>query len=245
MFDHFLNHRENRKEWIDKCSITYLGGSFPLAIVLGGLNDGSRPKLHHLGPPFPGSHGNAPFQSQPAHMRPEDLIYLRAKGVFSLPDKTHLDALVSVFLDHVYPLYPIVHRQEFIHHIGSALVARPFCIDLDLAYADILTIEDFVHDAMAPAFSRAPPRIDMDSAGTPNPFSMSLSVQYNSHLISIYFGHMLGEDPYRRDEHEVEGILDSAAHRIPTVVCTLVTKSALLIVPHELNHGIFLAQAAL
>ena len=113
MFDHFLNNRENGRDWIDKCSITYLGESFPLAIVLGGLKDGSRPKLHHLGPPFPGLQGNVPFQSQPAHMLPEDLEYLRAKGVFSLPEKAHLDALMSVFLDHVYPLYPVVNRQEF------------------------------------------------------------------------------------------------------------------------------------
>ena len=424
MFDHFLNNRENRRDWIDKCSITYLGESFPLAIVLGGLKDGSRPKLHHLGPPFPGAQGNGPFQSQPAHMLPEDLEYLRAKGVFNLPEKIHLNALVSVFLDHVYPLYPIVHRQEFIQQyqndhlsliliyavsfiavtfapqsvlgllglhsrqearslfykkakalfdmgyetnkitvlqstfflsfygggpntywnfyswistavtiaeaigihrstiaipnmqprdkslmrrlwwalvnrdsICSTLVGRPFRIDLDQADADILTIEDFTHDAMAPDFRQNPsahryaqyqietaklsrimreiiisrfypgrqpvmseelhakltrwkaglvPTLawDPEVPDPSNPFSMSLSVQYNHHLILIYLGHMRGEDPRRRDEHEVEEIVDSAAHHIPTVVCTLVTKSALLTVPHELYHGIFLAQAA-
>ncbi|OOF94908.1 hypothetical protein ASPCADRAFT_208560, partial [Aspergillus carbonarius ITEM 5010] len=77
-----------------------------------------------------------------------------------------------------------------------------------------------------------------------NPFSMSLSVQYNNHLILIYLGNMRGEDICRRDEHEIEGIVDSAAHHISTVVCKLFTKSALLTVPHELYHSIFLAQAA-
>ena len=424
MFDHFLNNRENGQDWIDKCSITYLGESFPLAIVLGGLKDGSRRKLHHLGPPFPGAQGNAPFQSQPAHMLPEDLEYLRAKGVFSLPEKAHLDVLISVFLDHVYPLYTIVSRQEFIQQykidhlslilvyavsfiavtfasqsvlsrldfhsrqearsffykkakalfdmeyetnkiailqstfllsfygggpntywnfyswistavtiaeaigihrstiaisnmqpqdkslmrrlwwalvirdsICSTLVGRPFRIDLGQADTDILTIEDFAHDAMVPGFLENPyahryaqyqieaaklsqimreiiisrfhpgrePVMSEDlfakltrwkadlvptlawNAEVPdpsNPFSMSLSVQYSHHQILIYLGHMRGEDICRRDERHIEEIIDSAAHHIPTVICTLVTKSALLTVPHELYHGIFLAQAA-
>ncbi|KAH8430497.1 fungal specific transcription factor domain-containing protein [Aspergillus melleus] len=425
MFDHFLNNRENARDWIDKCSITYLGESFPLAIVLGGLKkDGSRPQLHHLGPPFPGPQGSTPFQSQPAHMLPEDLEYLRAKGVFSLPEKAHLDALMAVFLDHVYPLYPIVNRHEFIQQyrnnhlsliliyaiafiavtfasqsvlqllgfhsrqearsffytkakalfdmgyetnkitilqstfllsfygggpntywnfyswvstavtiaeamgihrstiaipnmqprdkslmrrlwwalvvrdsICGTLVGRPFRIDLDQADADMLTIEDFAHDTMAPDFLENPSaqryaqyqietvklsqimreiimsrfypgrqpvmsgdlhakltrwKADLVSTFTwnadvpdpSNPFSMSLSVQYNNHLILIYLGHMRGEDSRHRDEREVEEIVDSAAHHIPTVMSTLVTKSAQLTVPHELYHGIFLAQAA-
>ncbi|KAI2929923.1 transcriptional regulator family: Fungal Specific TF [Aspergillus niger] len=424
MFDHFLNDHENRQDWIDKCSITYLGESFPLAIVLGGPNNGSRPKLHHLGPPFPTAQEKAPLQSPPTHIPREDLEYLRAKDVLTLPEKAHLDALISVFLDHVYPLYPIVNRQEFIQEykndhlslilmyaisfiavtfapqsvvsllgfetrpqvrsffykkakalfdmgyetnkitvlqstfflsfygggpntywnfyswvstavtiaeaigihrstvavpnmqpqdkslmrrlwwalvvrdsICGTLVGRQFRIDLDQADADMLTIGDFVHDAVAPDFLENPfaqryaqyqietaklsqimreiiisrfypgrqpvsseilfahlARWKADLVSTlswntevPDPsntFSMSLSVQYSHHLILIYLGHMRGEDTYRRDEREVEEIIDSAAHHISSVVCMLVTKSAFLSVPHELYHGIFLAQAA-
>ncbi|KAE8163266.1 fungal-specific transcription factor domain-containing protein [Aspergillus tamarii] len=424
MFDHLLKNREMGRDWIDKCSITYLGESFPLAIVLGGLKDGSRPKLHHPGPPFPGTQANVPFQSQPTHMLPEDLEYLRAKGVFTLPEKAHLDVLIAVFLDRVYPLYPIVHRQEFIqqykedelsliliyavsfiavtfasqsvlslvgfescqearsffykkakalfdmgyetnkitvlqstfflsfygggpntywnfyswistavtiaeaigiHRSTSAianmqlqdkslmrrlwwalvvrdsicgtLVGRPFRIDLDQADTDMLTIEDFAHDTMAPDFldnpsaqkyaqyqietaklslimrdiiisrfypGREPVRSedlharlthwkaelvptltwDAEVLDYSNPFSMSLSVQYNHHLILIYLGHMRGENTCQLEEQEIEEIVDCAAHHIPTVVCALATKSALLTVPHELYHGIFLAQAA-
>ena len=54
MFDHFINSRQDRPEFVDKCSITYLGESFPLAIVLKDLNENGRPKLHYPGPPFPG-----------------------------------------------------------------------------------------------------------------------------------------------------------------------------------------------
>ncbi|KAL4748046.1 hypothetical protein BDW72DRAFT_215088 [Aspergillus terricola var. indicus] len=344
MFDH-LNNRENGRDWIDKCSITYLGEPFSLAIVLGVV----------------------PFQSQPAHMLPEDLEYLRAKGVFSLPEKAHLDALISVFLDHVYPFYPIVNRQEFVQQckndhlsliltyaisfiavtfasqsvlsllgfhsrhearsffykkakalfdmgyetnkitilqstfflssyggaigthrstiavtnmqpqdkslmrrlwwasvvrdgICGTLVGRPFRIDLDQADADMLTIEDFAHDAMAPDFLENPSAHryaqyqiktaklsqimreiiisrfypgrqpvntltwDEEVPDPSNPFSTSL-----------YMSPRRARDRY---------IIDSAAQHIPTIVCTLVTKSALLTVPHELYHGIFLARAA-
>ncbi|KAL4904196.1 hypothetical protein BDW74DRAFT_185821 [Aspergillus multicolor] len=415
MFDHVLNNRQNGNDWIDKCSITYLGESFPLATVLGGLKDGSRPKLHHIGPPF---------QSQPAHMLSEDLDYLRAKGVFTLPDKAHMDALIAVFLDRVYPLYPVVNRQEFIlqyekgelpliltyavcfiavtfapqsilnlvgfqyrpearsffykkakalfdmgheknkitvvqstfflsfygggpntywnfyslvstavtiaeaigihrstiaisnispqdkslmrriwwslvnrDSICGTLVGRPFRIDLDQADADMLTIEDFAHDAPAADFlenlsaqkyaqyqietaklsllmryiiisrfypGRLPSRSgdlyakllrwkaelspvlawDDEAPDLSNFFSMSLSVQYSHHSILLYLGHPRGQDPRTLDAQQTGEIVDIAAHHISTVVCGLATKSALLNVPHELYHGVFLAQAA-
>ncbi|PYH75698.1 hypothetical protein BO82DRAFT_298061 [Aspergillus uvarum CBS 121591] len=424
MFDHFLNNRENGQDWIDKCSITYLGESFPLSIVLGGSKGDSRPRLHHLGPPLPTALGNTPFQSQPTNMLSEDLEYLRAKGVFNPPEKAHLNALISIFLDHVYPLYPIVNRQEFIQQykneqlsliltyaisfiavtfapesalsllgfqtrpearlffykkakalfdmgyetnkitllqstfllsfygggpntywnfyswistavtiaegigihrstmavpnmqpqdkslmrrlwwalvvrdsICGTLVGRPFRIDLDQADADMLTIEDFAHDAAAPDFLEDPathryaqhqietaklsqimreiiisrfypgrrpvmsdelverldrwkadlvPTLTWDAEvpDPSNPFSTALSVQYHHHLILIYLGHRRGEETCRRDEREVDEIIDTAAHHISTVVCMLVTRSAVLSVPHELYHGIFLAQAA-
>lgn len=85
---------------------------------------------------------------------------------------------------------------------------------------------------------------DAEVPDASNPFSMSLSVQYSNHLILTYLGHIRGKNTCRRNEQEIEEIVDSAAHHIPTVACTLITKSALLSVPHELYHGIFLAQAA-
>ncbi|KAL2839861.1 fungal-specific transcription factor domain-containing protein [Aspergillus pseudodeflectus] len=441
MFDHFINNRENGNDWIDKCSITYLGESFPLAIVLDGLKDGSRGVLHHAGPPFPGVQANnnnnnvPPVEPPPtAQMQPEDLEYLRAKGVFTLPEKPHLDALISLFLDHVYPLYPIVNRDEFIQQyrnsrlslilthavsfiavtfapqatvvtvlgfpsrpdarlhfykkakalfdmgyetnkitllqatfllsfygggpntywnfyswlstavtiaealgihrsttavpnmrpqdkslmrrlwwalvnrdsICGTLVGRPFRIDLDQADADPLTLEDFAHDAVVegaefladPAahlyaqyqietaqlslimrdiiISRFYPgrqpvtteslhaklsrwrahlapslAWDAEIPDPSNPLSASLSVQYDHHLILIYLGHIRGrgrgeqqQQVCHRDPREIAEIVDAAAHHIPTVLCALVTNGALLTVPHELYHGIFLAQAA-
>lgn len=189
MFDHFLNNRENRRDWIDKCSITYLGESFPLAIVLGGLKDGSRPKLHHLGPPFPGAQGNDPFQSQPAHMLPEDLEYLRAKGVFSLPEKAHLDALMSVFLDHVYPLYPIFNRQEFIQqykndHLSLILTYAISFIAVTFASQSVLSLLGFHsrHEARSFFYKKAKALFDMGYE------TDKITILQSTFLLSFYGG---------------------------------------------------------
>ncbi|KAJ5612716.1 hypothetical protein N7510_005910 [Penicillium lagena] len=423
MFDHFINSRQDRREFVDKCSITYLGESFPLAIVLEDLNENGRPKLHYPGPPFPGmkQRPDTLDQLQPSHMMPEDLDFLRMKGVFELPEKAHLDAFFATFLERIYPLYPLVNRQELIqqhangnvplillhsicfiaatfcdlpilHHAGftsrrdarfhyykkvkvlfdsgyeinkivilqsailmsfwgggpnsywnfyswistavtiaeavgihrstamtnmapqdrsllrrlwwilvvrdsacSALVGRPFRIDIDQSDTEMLTIADFAHDAMVPNFLEAsshhkyaqyqieiaklslilrdivmsrfypgrPPvpadelhaRLNRWRDGLPitltwqdeavdhsNPFSMTLSVQYYHHLILIYLGRL----PHNNlNDHENNDYTTTsfAAQHISTVACTAVTKSSILVMPHELFHGIFLAQA--
>lgn len=116
MFDHFLDgRRHEHRDKIDKCSITYLGESFPLAMVLDEFHEGERPRLHHPGPPLP-ENNEPPTETQehPAHMLPEDIAFLQAKEVFVCPGTNVLDALVATFLDRVYPIYPVVNRQEFL-----------------------------------------------------------------------------------------------------------------------------------
>ncbi|CAG7935925.1 unnamed protein product [Penicillium olsonii] len=424
MFDHFLNSRQDSREFVDKCSITYLGESFPLAIVLGDVNESGRQKLHHPGPPFPdkGATKDVTSQDRRTHLMPEDFEYLHAKGVFEIPEKAQLDSLISVFLESVYPLYPIVSRQELIqqhkngaiplillHSISfiavtfcplsvllsvgffsrrearahfykkvkalfdsgyevnklvilqsailmsfwgggpnnywnfyswvstavtiaeavgihrstattnmqpqdksllrrlwwilvvrdsvcSALVGRPFRIDMDQSDTEMLTIEDFAHDATSSVFledsahqryalyqinvaklslilrdivmsrfypGRPPIPSEQlhekltywkqglpqtlhwgeDEADHQNPFSISLFVQYNHHLILIYIGHPPDENICPRMEREREEITNSAAQTISAAACSIVTKSSFLSVPHEMFHGIFLAQA--
>lgn len=422
MFDHFLNSRKDGREFVDKCSITYLGESFPLAIVLGDLNEGGRPRLHHPGPPFPEceQRTDRSNRNQSTHILPEDLEFLRTKGVFEFPDKPHLDAFVNVFLERVYPAYPIVNRHEFtqqhangdlplillhsicfiaatfsplsvLHHAGftsrrearffyyrkvkalfdsgyeinkivilqsailmsfwgggpnnywnfyswvstavtiaealgihrstattnmqsqdrsllrrlwwilvtrdsacSSLVGRPFRIDMDQSDTEMLTVEDFGHDAptsdfldspchhiyalyqvevaklsmivrdivMSRWYPRRPPctseslqakltqwREELpptlawqeDMPDHSNPFSMTLSVQYNHHLILIYLGLIPPVGLQTSDDHD-DDVMTAAAQHISTVACTVVTKSNILAIPHELFHGIFLAQ---
>jgi len=118
MFNHFLDTRQtHRDDAIDKCSITYLGESFPLALVLEDLREGGRTRLHHPGPPLESpnvleQNGGAP--AHPPHLLPEDLNYLESKHVFEYPERAAFDAMVDVFLNNFLPLYSLVNRQEFL-----------------------------------------------------------------------------------------------------------------------------------
>ncbi|KAK5149488.1 hypothetical protein LTS14_010898 [Recurvomyces mirabilis] len=119
MFDHFLNGRKTEgTDMVDKCSITYLGESFPLAMVLQDLTDNGAPRLHHAGPPLQGEStptaANPPDLQHPSHMADEDIAFLQAKDAFAYPDDKTLTALVATFLERVYPLYPVVSLQEFL-----------------------------------------------------------------------------------------------------------------------------------
>ncbi|KIW19141.1 hypothetical protein PV08_03433 [Exophiala spinifera] len=125
MFDHFLDgRRRDQKDTIDKCSITYLGESFPLAMVLEEFKEGGRPRLHHAGPPLTEDQARAEPTSEnhPSHMLPEDIAFLQAKDAFVAPSQEILDALIANFLDRVWPIYPVVNRQEFLQQYKAKKV---------------------------------------------------------------------------------------------------------------------------
>ncbi|CAG9970344.1 unnamed protein product [Clonostachys byssicola] len=48
-----------------------------------------------------------------------DNEYLAKKGVFDLPPRHHLDALVKAYFDHVHPFLPVINRAEFIRGYES------------------------------------------------------------------------------------------------------------------------------
>ncbi|KAF5671388.1 C6 transcription factor [Fusarium denticulatum] len=48
------------------------------------------------------------------HKSPEDLEYLRTKGVFSVPPKEPCDALICTYFLHVHPLLPILDATNFL-----------------------------------------------------------------------------------------------------------------------------------
>lgn len=134
MFEHVLNSRrdQDRQTAIDKCAITYLGETFPLAAVMEQLKQEGRVQLHHPGPPvvdeFSGVSGE---QQHPHHVPSEDLAFLRAKGAFTHPDSDMLTAFTSTFWSRVYPCYPIVNRREFAHQLKQGklpwLLLHSFC----------------------------------------------------------------------------------------------------------------------
>lgn len=89
MFDHFLDGQQKGDHAVDKCSITYLGESFPLSLVLKSIraNGGGRVRLHHPGPPCPESNSPAAEPQNlhhPPYMQPEDIAYLDARRTFEL-----------------------------------------------------------------------------------------------------------------------------------------------------------------
>lgn len=126
MFNHFLDGQQNnRRDLIDKCSITYLGESFPLALVLEDLQDGGKTKLHHAGPPL--GQALTPLEKRdenghPAHLLPEDMNCLHNKHALEYPAATLYEDLMTTFVDVVFPMYPIVSRDEFIEQYKSRQV---------------------------------------------------------------------------------------------------------------------------
>ncbi|KAI6904436.1 hypothetical protein KC318_g8078, partial [Hortaea werneckii] len=108
MFDHFLEQRgEDRQKLIDKGSITYLGESFPLALLIEDFRDGENLRLHHAGPPLQDTNSPNPRhygRSHPPHMAQDDIEYLKAKGAFDYPSTELLSALVDLLLDKIFPL---------------------------------------------------------------------------------------------------------------------------------------------
>jgi hypothetical protein len=426
MFDHFLNMRQDRtqREFVDKASITYLGESFPLAIILDDFREGGVPRLHHPGPPYPGytPHNDLPDQCHPSHVPPQELDFLKAKGVFDYPKKPHLDEYFEVFLERVFPIYPIFNRNELVqqyqnnalppilihsicflaatycpmailHRAGytsrrearfsyykkakalfdaqyevnklvilqtvilmsfwgggpnnywnfyawlstgvtiaetlglhrsmattnmksmdksllkrlwwvlvirdaacSSLVGRPFRIDIDQCDTEMLTLEDFLHDAPTPDFltdprqqafahyqihmsklslilrqivqarfyprkplmeitqlhgnlvawrSQLPPQLNWsESPEEVDIFTTTLAIYYHHNMILTYLGHT----PDYNSIADLATIYDGdvahvSAEYIASMSCLIVTKSNVLLMPHELFHGIFLAEA--
>lgn len=134
MFEHVLNSRRDQHgpRAIDKCSITYLGESFPLSMVLEDVKQGGRIRLHHPGPPIPDdSTWRSDEQQHPTHMLAEETKFLQAKGAFEYPHPEVLAAFTSTFLDRVYPCYPIVNRKEFLEQLRQKrvpwLLLHSFC----------------------------------------------------------------------------------------------------------------------
>ncbi|KAF4987175.1 hypothetical protein FDECE_15556 [Fusarium decemcellulare] len=118
MFNQLLDGHREDEDVLDKCAITYLGELFPLSIVLKDLKgeNAGQPLLHHTGPSY--SSSTLPTESRGSHhspsIRPEELAFLEAMGAFEAPASNILEELVAVFLDTVFPIYPIVNRQEFL-----------------------------------------------------------------------------------------------------------------------------------
>ncbi|KAF2626049.1 hypothetical protein BU25DRAFT_300616, partial [Macroventuria anomochaeta] len=120
VFENLLQSRDHRDRdaIVDKCSIAYVGEAFPLGIILDGSRSGTgRPLLHHSGPaPTSGAPILSSHTAHPPGVPPEDISFLEAKQAFMAPPDETLDMLITVFMERVFPFYPIVNPQEFLQH---------------------------------------------------------------------------------------------------------------------------------
>jgi hypothetical protein len=118
VFEGLLHRREHGQASLDKSSISYVGEAFPLGIV--SRSGTERPLLHHTGPALePDITGPATRTSHPDSIPPEDILYLEAKQAFKAPPEEILDVLIAVFMERVYPLYPVIDPHEFLLHHRS------------------------------------------------------------------------------------------------------------------------------
>jgi hypothetical protein len=76
-----------------------------------------------------------------------------------------------------------------------------------------------------------------DNSTGMNIFSSTLAILYNHHLILTHLNRSQDGTSINSDD-----ISQTAAQRISTMACKIVTKSDVLLMPHELFHGIFLAE---
>lgn len=118
VFEGLLQQRDQGQASLDKCSISYVGEAFPLGIV--SRSGTGRPLLHHAGPAsVPSTAASTNNISHPDGMSPEDISYLKTKQAFKAPSDEILEVLITVFLERVFPLYPVINPAEFLLHHKS------------------------------------------------------------------------------------------------------------------------------
>lgn len=117
VFEGILDPRAHRAA-VDKCSIAYVGEAFPLGII--SRNSTGRPLLHVSGPTPTATTAQSSSQTtHPTGLPSEEVSYLEAKEAFTAPPDAVLDVLIAVFMERVFPLYPIINPQEFLSYHRS------------------------------------------------------------------------------------------------------------------------------
>lgn len=103
----FAGNRE--KKPINGRSITYFGEGLFLPLIKMMDDDGSKGvQMQH-----------EPGYSHPSHLLQQELALMEAKGAFTRCAPIAERALVSIFLDHICRLYPVVNVQEFLNDYNS------------------------------------------------------------------------------------------------------------------------------
>ncbi|KPM45592.1 hypothetical protein AK830_g929 [Neonectria ditissima] len=117
------------------------------------------PTLYHFFVPMPSIES----------MQPEDVDYLRSKGVFSLPPQHIRETLIRAYFHHVHPFAPILAANDFIPKYEKGQVSLLLLWSMFLASAsfveDSLLCDDFYVSQLAlkrAAYQRAKALYDAD-----------------------------------------------------------------------------------
>ncbi|KIX05943.1 uncharacterized protein Z518_03917 [Rhinocladiella mackenziei CBS 650.93] len=109
---------------VDKCSITYLGETFPLNMITGNQSTENKEFLHRTGPAVQKIESKISTQSRghPTHIQPEEITSLSSRGMFEYPSERLMEEFKLVFLELIYPLYPVVNRDKIVQQLRTKTV---------------------------------------------------------------------------------------------------------------------------
>ena len=120
-FEDFLDEHGYGGDALDKCGIIFLNEASPLTFALEELRRPKGESLHDVGSSL-SKHisdgtGNAAPNAilHPSHLPTATYTYLNDHGAFVFPSAELLSSLMTAFLDHFLPVYPIVDRKDFVH----------------------------------------------------------------------------------------------------------------------------------
>ncbi|KPM46316.1 hypothetical protein AK830_g136 [Neonectria ditissima] len=112
LFEAFLN--QNNSSNAKQRGLFLLGEPSPLTYALSEFPEHLRPQMHDPSGDIRGSSTLQVIRQgvHPSHLKVADIAYLDAKGAFTSPTISTLDALISVFLERFDPFYSIVDTVE-------------------------------------------------------------------------------------------------------------------------------------
>lgn len=116
MFERFMEQQGQNPEDPTECGIIFMSGASPLTFALeGALRSNHKAALHDAGSHFPQGDdiGTIEGDAHPSHLSPQDIGYLKVKGVFERPTSEVTDAMVTAFVEKFYPSYSIVDLGGF------------------------------------------------------------------------------------------------------------------------------------
>ncbi|KIW32580.1 uncharacterized protein PV07_04110 [Cladophialophora immunda] len=117
VFDQFEASKISTHPILSGSEITYLGEAFPLIQILDSALKTGRVPVHYAIP------NDGSTQRPGRGLQPEELSFCQAKTALDTPERAPLDALVSSFMELVYPMYPVVLGGDFMRRYREGTIS--------------------------------------------------------------------------------------------------------------------------